>query len=86
MTQLLADLLRTCWKSYWLPRTMLVAQGSCHPPKAGQGNFREEAFSSGLVYHLLMHYFGHTHALLVMGKTQESSSHTYWQNFIGDFR
>ena len=36
------------------------------PAKAGQGKCGEEALARGHVYHLLMRYLCHIHALLVM--------------------
>ena len=39
---------RTCWASYWLPLTMLIARQSCHPAKAGHENCAEEAVARAL--------------------------------------
>ena len=54
------DACRTCWVSYRLPRTMLVARRSFPPAKAGQGNCGKEALARGLFYLTFdtsMHYF-----------------------------
>ena len=38
----------TCWASYRLAKTLLVARWSCHPVKEGQGDYGEEALARRL--------------------------------------
>ena len=46
------------WGLCWVQQTILVAQQSYHPLKAGQRSFGEEALARGLVYLSLMHCLG----------------------------